>query len=90
MALLHAKVELKQTAQAKILMLLILIQKRAHQIIEHAYHLTDHFFMSPNDYHLGYAINFDYASPHPFLTFKKITNGNLCHRSFFLNTSILD
>ena len=54
--------ELKQTAQAKILMSPILIQKRAHQIVEHAYHHTAHFFMSQNDHHLGDAINFDYAS----------------------------
>ena len=34
----HAKAELKQTSQAKILMSSILIRKRAHQIVEHAYH----------------------------------------------------
>ena len=28
----------------------ILIRKRAHQIIEHAYHQTAHFFMSQNDH----------------------------------------
>ena len=53
---------LKQTAQAKILMSQILIQKRAHQIVEHAYHQIAHFFMSQNDHHLGDAINFDYVS----------------------------
>ena len=58
----HAKAELKQTAQAKILMSPILIRKRAHQIVEHAYHQTAHFFISQNDEHLGDAINFDYVS----------------------------
>ena len=43
--------ELKQTAQAKILMSPILIRKRAHQIVEHAYHQTAHFFMIQNDHH---------------------------------------
>ena len=38
--------ELKQTALAKILMSLILIQKRAHQIVEHAYYQIAHFFMN--------------------------------------------
>ena len=42
----HAMTELKQTAQSKILMSQILKQKRAHQIVEHAYHQTAHFFMS--------------------------------------------
>ena len=88
-ALFHAKVELKQTAPAKILMSPILIQKRAHQVVEHAYHQTAHFFVNQNDYHLGNAISFDYvSSPRP-LTLKKITNGSLCHHSFFLNTSSL-
>ena len=36
----HAMTELNQTALAKILMSPILIQKRAHQIVEHAYHQT--------------------------------------------------
>ena len=58
----HAKIELKQTVQGKILISPILIQKRAHQIVEHAYHQTAHFFTSQNDHHLGYAINFDYVS----------------------------
>ena len=84
----HAMAELKQTALAKILMSPILIRKRAHQIVEHAYHQTAHFFMSQNDHHLGDAINFDYVSS-PLLTLLKITNGSLCHRSFFLNTSSL-
>ena len=53
----YAKAELKQTALAKILMSPILMQKRAHQIVKHAYHQTACFFMSQNDHHLGYAIN---------------------------------
>ena len=66
----HAKAELKQTALAKILMSPILIRNRAHQIVEHAYHQTAHFFMSQNDHHLGDAINFDYVlSPPPLLLF---------------------
>ena len=44
-------VELKQTAPAKILMSQILIRKRAHQIVEHAYHQTAYFFVSQNDHH---------------------------------------
>ena len=79
----HAKGELKQTALAKILMSPILLRKRAHQIVEHAYHQTAHFFMSQNDHHLGDVINFDYVSSPPPLTLLKITNGSLCHRSFF-------
>ena len=51
--------ELKQTAQAKILMSPILIRKRAPQIVERVYHQTAHFFMSQNDHHLGDVINFD-------------------------------
>ena len=43
--------------------------KRAHQIVEHAYHQTAHFFMSQNDHHLGGAINFNYVSP-PSYSFK--------------------
>ena len=43
--------ELKQTAQAKILMSPILIRKRAHQIVENAYHQTAHFFKTQNDNH---------------------------------------
>ena len=46
MATFHAKAKLKQTAQAKILMSQILIRKRAHQIVEHAYHQTANFLMS--------------------------------------------
>ena len=80
--------ESKQTVQTKILMSPILIQKRAHQIVEHAYHQTAHFFMSQNDDQLGDPINFDYVSLPPFTLFK-ITNGSLCHHSFFLNTSSL-
>ena len=60
----------------------ILIRKRAHEIVEHAYHQTAHFFMSQNDHHLGETINSDYVSspPPPFpLTLLKITNGGLCH-----------
>ena len=59
MAPFHAKAKLRQTAHANILLSAILIQKRAHQIVEHAYHQTTHFFMSQNDHHLGDAINFD-------------------------------
>ena len=83
--------ELKQTALAKILMSPILIQKQAHQIVEHAYDLTVHFFMSQNHHHLGAAINFDYVSflPPP-LTYLKISNGSLCDRSFFSNTFSID
>ena len=55
----HAKAELKQTARAEFLMSPILIQKRAHQIVEHAYYHTAHFFLSQNDHHLGDAINFN-------------------------------
>ena len=69
----HAMTELKQTAQAKILMSPIIIQKRAHQIVEHAYHQTAHFFMSQNDHHLGEAINFVYVSsplPYSFKNYK--------------------
>ena len=69
MVLFHAKAELKQRVQAKILMSPILIQKRDHQIVEHAYHQTAYFFMSQNDHHLGDAINFDYVSSTPPLLF---------------------
>ena len=83
--------ELKQTAQAIILMSPILIQKRAHQIVEHAYHQTAYFFMSQNDHHSGDTINFNYVSPPSLpLTLLKITNDSLCHRFLFLNTSSLD
>ena len=84
----HAKAELKQTALEKILMSPVLIRKRAYEIVEHAYHQAAHFFMSQNDHHLGEAINFDYVSSPPF-TLLKITNGSLCHHSFFMNTSSL-
>ena len=64
----------------------LFIRKRDHQFVKHAYHQTARFFMSQNDHHLGYAINFDYvSSPPPPLTLLKITNGSLCHRSFVLN-----
>ena len=59
----HDMAELKQIAQAKILMSQILIRKRAHQIVKKAYHQIAHFFMSQNNHHLGDAINFDYISP---------------------------
>ena len=61
--------EFNQTAQARILMSSILMQKRAHQIVEHAYHQTADFLMSQNGHYLGDAINFDYASPPPALLF---------------------
>ena len=66
----HATAELKQTAQAKILMSPKLIPKLAHQIVEHAHHQTVRFFMSQNDHHLGDAINFGYVSPPPPYIFK--------------------
>ena len=82
--------ELKQTAQVKILISPILMQRRVHQTVEHAYHQTAHFFMNQNDHHLGDVINFDYDSlPFP-LTILNITNISLCYHSFFLNTSSLD
>ena len=68
----HAKAELKQTAQANILMSPILTQKRAHQIGEHAYHQIAHFFTSQNNHHLGDIISFDYVSSPPPLLFKKL------------------
>ena len=61
----HAIAKLKQTVQTKILMSQILIRKRAHQIVEHAYHQTAHLFMSQNDHHLGDAFDFDYVSSPP-------------------------
>ena len=82
--------ELKQTNLAKILTSPVLMRKRAHQIVEHAYRQTAHFFMSQNDHHLGDAIKLGYVSSPPSLTLLKITNGSLCHRSFFLNISSLD
>ena len=63
MAPFHAMAELKQTNQAKILMSPILIRKRAHQIVEHAYRQTAHFFTSQDDQHLGDAINLDCFTP---------------------------
>ena len=61
-------------------MSVILMRKRAHEIVEHAYHQTAHFFMSQNDHHLGETINFDYvsSSPPPSPLLLKITNGDLC------------
>ena len=77
---------IKQTAQAKTLMSPILIQKWAHQIVEHAYHHTAHFFMDQNDHHWAtpsiLSILTMFYLPPP-LTLLKITNGSLCHRSFF-------
>ena len=64
-----AMAELKQAALGKILMPPILIRRRAHQIVEHVYRQTAHFFMSQNDHRLVDAINFDYASsplPRPY------------------------
>ena len=75
--------ELKQTALAKILMSQILIQKQTHQIVEHPYHRTAHFFLSQNDHHLDDAINFDYVSSPSPLTLLKIASGSFCHRFFF-------
>ena len=63
MAPLNALAELKQTAQAKIIVSQILIQKRAHQIVEHVFHHIAHVFNYQNDHHLGDAIHFDYVSP---------------------------
>ena len=68
MAPFYAKAKLKQTAQGKILMSQILTRKWAHQIVEHAYHRTAHFFMSQNHHHSGDVISFGYVSP-PY-TFK--------------------
>ena len=68
MAPFHAMAELKQTAQAKILISPILIRKGAPPIHEICLSLNSSFFMSQNDYHLGNAINFNYVSP-PFLHF---------------------
>ena len=56
MTAFHAMADLKQTAQAKILMSPISIRKRAHQIVEHAYHQRTHFIVSQSDHHLGDAI----------------------------------
>ena len=84
----HAKAELKQIAQAKILMSQILIRKRAHQIVEHAYHQTAHFFMSQTT--TIWATPSILTMSHlPLLTLLKITNGSLRHCSFFLNISSL-
>ena len=81
--------ELKQTAQVEILMSPILILKRAHQIVEHAYHHTAHFFMGQNDHHLGYAINFDYVSSYPSLLFQNLRMVVCVTVLFVLNTSCL-
>ena len=67
-------------------MSLILIQKQARQIAEHAYHQRANFFMNQNDHHLGDAINFKYILPPSPVTLLKITNGSLCHRFFVLNS----
>ena len=39
---------IKANSGGKILMSQILMRKRAHQTVEHAYHQTAHFFMSQN------------------------------------------
>ena len=52
-------------------------------------HQIAHFINCQNDHRLGDAINFYYVLLPPF-TVLKVTNGSLCHRSFFLNTSSLD
>ena len=72
----HAMAELKQTAQAKILISQILIQKRAHQIVKQAYHHTAPLFYCQNDHHLDDAINFHCVS-RALLTLLKITSGSL-------------
>ena len=41
----HAMAELKQTAQAKILMSQILTRKRDHKIVNYAHHQIAHFFV---------------------------------------------
>ena len=68
MAPFYATAELKQTAQAKILMLQILIPKRAHQVVKLSYHSLAHFFNCQNDHHFGDVMNFDYVLP--LLSFK--------------------
>ena len=62
MAPFHAMAELKQTAQAKILMSQILIRKWSNQIVKYAKPLNSSFFVSQNDHHLGDAINFGFSS----------------------------
>ena len=80
--------ELKQTARVEILISPILIRKRAHQIVKHAYHQTAYFFMSGNNHQ---ATPSTLTMLHlPLFTLLKITNGSLCHHSFFLNISSLD
>ena len=67
----RAKEHARSQRRYFILMSPVLIRKRAHQIVEHAYHQTAGFFMSQNDHHLGDAINFDYvSSPPPSYSFK--------------------
>ena len=51
---------------------------------------TAHFFNCQNDHHLSGAIIFDCFTSLPPFTLLEITNGCLCHRSFFFNTSGLD
>ena len=80
--------QIKANSAGKTLNVANINSKAAQQIVEHAYHQTALFFMGQNDHHLGDAINFNYVSSSP-LTLLKITNGSLCHRSFFLNTSSL-
>ena len=68
----HAKAELKQTAHAKILMSPILMRKRAHHIVENAYHQTAHFFMSQKRPPFGRRHQFRLCFTSPLLLFKKL------------------
>ena len=89
MAPFHAKAKLKQTAQAKILMSPILIQKRAQKIVENAYHQTAYSFKSQTTtiWAMPSILTMFYLPPPPPpVVLLKITNGSVCHRSFFLNT----
>ena len=58
----YSMAELKQLT-------LILIQKRAHQIVEHAHHQTSHFVMSQNDHHFGRRHQFRLCFISPSLFF---------------------
>ena len=58
----HAKAELKQIAQAKILLSLKLIQKQGPPNLQKALSQNSSFLCSQNDHHYGDAINVDYAT----------------------------